>query len=338
MMLTAAKFGADQLVYAMVTGDPTQRPILAQHMLQRAVPIALLAALAMWPVFGPATAIAGLVATLADTHAVVLMADLAARYRLREFSFGNILNYPLFFLLLATVPLYGELGVAGAAWCFAASSVARWGYIVSRPLSTQSRVATPVVAPLALGIQQSLNYLVFRGDQLLLPVVAAHLFGQASPGAAREYVYLARFPELVSAVLVTLAPMYLPTLYDAIRGRQSPADLDLGRWAAVIGSTLVAASATFAIVAPTRPDAILTLPFLAAAMMALPANTVTYAFLRDECHDQVNSALATGLLAGGSLALMGVWWQSPALYASSVAVALGAYVWRGVRGLARART
>jgi hypothetical protein len=333
LLLTAAKFGADQLVFSMVSGCPQQHVRLRAVLLERSLPVVVVAGAVMAAALGGALAVPAALAALLDAHAVCRVADLGGRGRVREVSVANILNYPVFFLLLVLAGRFGMVTAVTGAWCFVASSAARWVYAVTRPASTAAGdVAWPDVSVL-LAAQQVLNYLAFRGDQILLPSVLA---APGSP-AAGGYLFLARYPELVGSVLVTLAPLYLVRTYTLAWAPDALARGRARRAVGGLGAALVGGAALFALFAPSALPAAWQLAMGLAAALALPANLVTYALLREANTTRLVRVLAIGVALGATLAAA-AWEQgSPEVLAFGPAVALATLVLlggRAVRGAA----
>jgi hypothetical protein len=333
LVLTCAKMGLDQAIFAAVTASPSIHLSIRRHLLVRALPIGMIFFFVLARIFDPFSAAACTASALIDTEAVSRASELAARRRFSAVTVGNLLNYPVFILLLVLSHDSDRRALRVAACCFLASSILRWLWIMSRRDERAHVTSEPAVASLGLGLQQGLNYLLFRGDQVAMPVAARWLFLPYSTASLSGYLFLARLPELFSSALVTVGPVVLPTLHrrifqpDSVSARRETL---IASGAAIITVAALAVGG-FWIVSERPTNWALLVAFAAAAMLALPANLITYSLLRaQQLSDIIRSlviAVSFGLAAQTVALLIG----SPSVFAISVPVALATYIAFGSR-------
>lgn len=325
LLLTCCKWGLDQLVFAKLAEEPDATPRIRAHVLYRSVPIAFVGAAIMSRSFGPVASAILAITALVDTVATIRLSALAAHSRYRDVSIANILNYPVFFALLAGGGMLGRVDVASAAAFFLCSSVARLLWVSAANSRYGAVRPIRIDASLGLGAQQALNFLVFRSDQVLLPLLASVVFAGAEGHGVVDYVFLSRIPELASSVLVTVAPALMPPLYDRFRRAGFPGSglllLSLAGWASCLPLTWL-----YSRFGSDPAPPLLLVAFAAAAALALPANLMTYALLRENRLP----ALLRGLLGGVTIASLSiavaVLRSAVSVYAATVPLALCTFV------------
>jgi len=332
--LLLAKVGLDQLVFAAVTANPRLHLRLARTFKLRVLPIASLFGLVCLLWFPPLASLALAGSVALDVYSLAVLAELNARKLHSAAAIGNLLNYPVFLGLLFAAAAVGKPSVLLVAAAFTASSAFRAAFLCwRRRRPAQAEDAEPSSAGVLIA-QPIFNHLLFRIDQLILPVATAAL-GFAAAGAAR-YLFLAKFPELVAGVISTAGMVVLPDLLLAT-GQESSVRAQLGTGLRVI--LLLASLPGLAVCAaiylavwggPERIPFAWGLPFFLQALFILPANLLTYSMVVAGALAALLRNLLTGLLAGSivlALAALGGQW---ALLSLVVPVQLAVYVGCGV--------
>ena len=180
-----------------------------------------------------------------------------------------------------------------------------------------------------IGVQQGLNYLLFKSDQLLLGAVGASML-LASTESTRQFLFLSRFPEIVSSVAVALGAIILPRLVV-----ESPGSLRemIGRWRVpprlVAPGLVVFAVGYAAFVLFWRGPALemAMLPaFAIAALLVIPANTMTYSMLRAGRARALLRNLGLAMCLGGVLLGVASAAHSLVVLAWAVPVQLASFV------------
>jgi hypothetical protein len=299
--LTIAKLGAEQTVFAVVSGNPRVRFDARRHVLTRSLPLAAIFALTTLALFPPWAAVVLVTSIAFDTWSLLRIADLNARGAFGITATANLLNYPLFFALIFAGTLFFDLGFYGIFAAFAIASAARCLYLATNPPPAGTSL---VVARgnLAMGMQQAMNYGLFRLDELLL---AALVIG-ADAMLGREYVFQARFPQIASIGAVLLGVVVFPRFHLEMTTSGRPQLVSMPfRRLYLIAFALAAVVAAFAMNAAYQqllwaaPTTLSTLPFVFHACAILPVNLITYSMLRAGCLQGLLRNLAASLGVGG---------------------------------------
>jgi hypothetical protein len=283
--LTIAKLGVDQVAFAVTTEDRSRVPSVTEHLRRRTFPLAAIFSLVVAVVFSPLAALVCLLSVLLDTDATVASADLNGRERFVAVAIANLLKYPLFFIVVFAVHATTGLTSVGALAAFLATSALRWLWLAAQREALKTLPRVVCTTNLAMGYQQLLNYITFRGDQLLLATgIGAAVIQTGGPDFLQKYLFLARYPDLVSGVMVVLGVVLLPRLFlpypiEGFRLRSAV----VRHWPWLLA--YVAAIAT-----PILFQSLLwqgstihrwlLVAFVASALLILPANVLTYSMIR----------------------------------------------------------
>ena len=299
--LTIAKLGVEQRVFAVVSRDPGVRFDAWRHVMRRTLPLAVLFSLLALAVFPVWAAPVFLISIVCDTWSLMLIADHNARREYGVTAAANLLNYPLFFALLFGGAMMAGWSPVGVLLAFSATSIVRWLYLITQP--TPPRTALVVArGNLPMGVQQALNFGLFRLDELLLATIV--LGAGATMG--REFVFQARFPQLISIIVVLSGVVIFPHFYLECRRhgrprlRGTPLRASHLFVLAVIGVVgLFAMNIMYRRLLWAESTALPSLPFVLHACAVLPVNVITYSMLRQGCLVGLLQNLACSLAVGG---------------------------------------
>lgn len=326
--LTIAKCGLDTVVFAVVSHDASIRFGIGRTVVRRVLPLALVVGAAGTGWFGLEAALALTLAMVSDAYATMAMADLNAHGRFGTSASSNLLNYPLFFALLAASASLRPLDVSFAEWAFAASSVARAAALWTARSRWRSRGQMMPAAQGAVAVQQALNYTLFRSDQLLLALPLAASLASVTP----SYLYLAKLPELAAGLLTIAGTVLFPALFD--RGSERPrlvawlqdGALKLALLATAILMVLGAGALwLFLWRGAGRIPALLAMPFLAHVALILPANALTYWLLSRGYVRALLRAQVVGAAIGLPVALVALTAGNAPILALSVPLQLAIF-------------
>lgn len=305
--LTVAKGGLEQLVFATVSRDLTLSFDLGYAIRKQIAPMSGLTALVALLAFPPWAAAAIGMCVALDSYSLMVGAEMNARTHFKGPAVANLLNYPAFFALTATLAWTGRASSGLIVVAFVVTSVIRaaWLWLCRRPSSSGRTVVPRVQATIA--VQQVGNYGLFRLDQLLLGIVAVRQSLDVSTASLAGYLYLAKFPELASGVLNIAGTVLFPViLSDPRRLRQV-----LLRPITLIAIGAVMAGLAFAGTAYVwlwRGPSSLTVwdaaPFLVHAAFIFPANALTYALLSRGYLQGILRFIVVGLSIGGLVTLV----------------------------------
>lgn len=236
------------------------------------------------------------VSSLVDAVATLLATEMAAHGRIRSSGATTLLKYPLFFVLVFGIGEFEPVGFGVLLQLFLLTSVLRLGaLLLLRPASREAGERRPNT--MILGVQQVLNYGLFKNDQL-----ATGILNRSSSATDALFVYLVRFPELVSAVVNATGPMTYPHVYKA-RSKTRLFGVPGDRRTLAVAMLIVGAAAIYGATAATSVAQGLW-PLLPAvtlhAILVFPVNYRTYVLLRQ----RRDRDLVSGLLKANVLGVI----------------------------------
>jgi len=232
------------------------------------------------------------------------MADLNARQRFKTTALSNLFNYPLFFIIIFVLNHFGRLSTPVTLTVFLASSCLRWLWLWCNQTTRPGRREVDCTANAQMGLQQALNYLLFRGDQIVLAVLGLKM---QMNGAVGMYVFLAKFPELASGVIGVAGTVLFPRMY--IRypfDRQAFLGTIRGYSGYIAGYVAAVSVAFFAYLCLWKGQAIpfyLAIPFLVHSLCIVMVNNITYSTLRQGYLQRLLVNLTWSVLAGAVIVL-----------------------------------
>ena len=218
------KVGLDQLVFA-VSRDPTVHLELAKVMMCRVAPLAIVFSCACLWVFPPLVCVAICASVVCDVLSTLLLAELNGRGQHGSAAFAGLLNYPVFFVLLALVPLVMSPNVLAVAATFGLSSLGRASWLGCLRRKPEGAVDARPTGSVGLVTQPVLNHILFRADQLALAIPALRgAIGVSDLAELRAYLFLAKLPELVAGLVTVVGAVAFPRW-----ALQPPEESDVGR-------------------------------------------------------------------------------------------------------------
>jgi hypothetical protein len=151
------------------------------------------------------------IASLLDTFAVLKIAELTAKRRIIKPLIANVLRYP--FLLGAIVATMTIITVSTRVFCilYVASALARFTYLVLIEDKGFETVPFNVKVGL-LAVQQILNFLVFRIDQLSARII---FDGEDS---ARRFMYFMSYSDMTLVGVAAIGGIVFPQLLKHLAG------------------------------------------------------------------------------------------------------------------------
>lgn len=297
--LTIAKSGIEQVVFALVTENDRAYLNPATYVFKKALPLAGLFSLVVLFVFSPWAACVAFCTILLDTWSLIMMADLNARQKFSTTSLSNLFNYPLFFAVIFTVNHFGRLNTPVTLSVFLATSFLRWLWLRSNWSIREDMHEVECTAHVQMGIQQVLNYLLFRADQIVLAILGLKM---QQNGSVAMYLFLAKFPELVSGILVVAGTVIFPRIYIRYPFDRQMLLPTVWRFSGIIAAYAAALSiALFAYLFLWYGEKVppyLAVPFLIHSLCIILVNNITYSALRQGYLQRLLTNLTWSLLAG----------------------------------------
>lgn len=283
--LTISKLGIEQAVFAYVTKDPAIGVRPWKFLLYRTVPLALLFSGVVYKYTSLFISLVLFLSISLDTYSLIRNAELNGRKHYTQASIANLLNYPLFFTLLLGMGNFRRLDTNEVIGIFLFASLARsawlWGFFQKEDSSKEF----VFLASWKMGIQQGLNYVMFRIDQIylaiFLPGISTSLLKK---DFMARYLFMAKFPELISAVGLIIGAVLVPYMYIHFPFKRSSLFFQRKYHILFIVSIFVISiSAAIYVLVIWRGaplDVWFVIPFAIQSLLIFPANLLTYSMLR----------------------------------------------------------
>lgn len=304
--LTISKIGIENVVFAAVSKDESIFFSSQRYILQRVFPLAVLFSTVVYFVFSPFAALVTFFTLLVDIHSIIKMADLNARRYYLLTSIANLLNYPLFFLIMFVSLVFFDLKVNGILIIFLVCSLARWLWLIKMDIARNNMKKVFCVVGAAMGTQQVLNYLLFRLDQIVLgTTVFSTFFVSPDPDFIHKFVYMAKFPELISGVIVIAGTVLFPKFFIC-----HPINLNFlceqfKRHSVMIFCffiSIISFSVMYInIWVGDRINWLFAAPFLVHSVCIFPANVITYSMIRGGFLHGLVRNLAASVIIGSAV-------------------------------------
>jgi hypothetical protein len=336
LSLTIVKCGIDTWMLSRA-GQWAGRSLSLRFLVaKRYLPIALVVGVALLARLPVLTCIVAGVSALFDAVALVMVNELAAHTRVAAAGAANLTKYPLFFLLVFVIAYIGPVDINLLLGLFLLTSVVRLCWLVlMRSQQREREQDWPNTARLAA--QQVLNYGLFKNDQLTMGLAN----GATAAGNAL-FVYLARFPELISAIVTATGPMLYPRLHSK-RSNAGVVGVTPDRNSAMMAVLIVGAAVIYATTAagplsqglwPLLPAVVLH------SLLIVPVNYRTYALLREQKDSELVSGLLKANLVGVAIIVVAATFLAPlspaVLWIIPVQQVAFLGITHGVRGMAQA--
>jgi hypothetical protein len=305
--LTLCKMGIDTWAMARTSIDKTFSVALANVTFSRVVPISVAFGLALAFVYPPLVAALVAASCAFDAVALVIAGEFAGRGKYVLVTCAHLMRWPAFFLIVAVDEFVNLSGLTHLLLVTVLLAAARLVFLlIGRSRDVASSARTPPGAAL-MGVQQVMNFGLFKNDQLAFSLAAGR--NSVHAGAESAFVYLARFPELVSAFVTAVFPRILNS--PIVMRSESP-----GQWSAHRLRVIALATATSIVGASLLAGAYVVLSprgmristtYVAAiafhAALILPANIITLRYLRRDRVVDLNRILFLANVVGCGAAL-----------------------------------
>ena len=315
--LTIAKLGIEQVIFSSVSRDPTIVFNFKHFVVTWLAPLTFFISVLIYLFLGSAlTAGIAFASIILDAKSLADMADGNARGFYKSTAFANLLNYPLFFLTIFIGEYFSDLSIINILALFLLGSVLRFTCISFQAAKWRGKNLVTFNAPIRMGLQQCLNFLLFRFDQVFLSVTNLPTVTQGGSSTfLSAYLSLAKYPEALSAAFVIVGTVFFPKLASEIQLNTNMEWQATGRKIAVLAPIVAACmiaivfgayvySAVFVTDNPGLPP----MAFAIQALLVLPVNWVTFSMLRNGTMTALNRNLALSICVGLLFTLLGARW------------------------------
>lgn len=294
-----SKIGIEHLIFAVVSNNEIKYFAIGKFIRTTVVPVSAVFSVVMGIVFSPWAGFVAFASILLDSYSLIITADLNARGFYKITAISNLINYPLFFIVIFGLNFAKLLNadVALAAFLFSSLLRALWlarrKYIPSRCEEFSSDVN------LKMGIQQVFNFLLFRMDQIILAVIGLKEHFDES---ISMYIYMAKFPEILASIIVILGTVTFPKAYIKYPFTMLALLSQFKRYKMFfLGYVVLFVVLIFAYMkfwnGQTSPS-FLALPFLLNALLIIFANNIMYSMLRQGYLHKLVVNLALAVMMG----------------------------------------
>lgn len=211
--LTISKFGIDNLIYANYISDNNYKIDPVVYIKKFGIYLILLFCIISYFTFNLQSAIFLFFLLIFDTFSVLSLIQISARGNYNATLFSNFLSYPLFFLLFFGINFYYSLTKTQILFLLVLCSILR-ATSSSYNFKFINQPNSLLIFNYKIGLQQILNYVIFKTDQIIfsLGVISASVFNYNDLDL-KKFIFLSKFPEIVSGVMVSLAVLYTPYFY-----------------------------------------------------------------------------------------------------------------------------
>jgi len=212
LCLTVAKFGIDLVVFAAVSENPEVRFDPLNHLIRKAIPVAIVFSILLGVVVSPWIGAAILLTVPLDVWCIMSIADLNARRHIVLSALAALFNYPVLFCGMILMAKANCTSVVAICLAFTIASATRFLFIqvvtrTTRQMGSLRNVDSRVDYWMA--VQQSLNFFLYRADILLVGLIEPRNLPSIE---VQHIVFLSRCPELFATLCTTIAPAVLPVL------------------------------------------------------------------------------------------------------------------------------
>ena len=284
--VTVAKLGVDNVVFAAVSREPDVTFEMVKFAFFRAVPIALLFSIFIYVLFGFEFSVACFVTVVVDFFSVMMISDRNARAAYGITSIANLLNYPLFFLSIFLMSfLFDGFNLELMLAVFIFSSVARLVWLVCTDIERSKLSQKMVSVSFSVGVQQVLNYAIFKLDQIILGVLFVGFLSRFDGlSFASDFLFLAKMVELITGVFLVAGIIIFPKIaIEKSAGFRGWWGL-IKNYYLLIVFVYACVAAVFYFYAALFRDGIglyELIPFLFQSFLVFPVNLMTFSMIRD---------------------------------------------------------
>ena len=298
--LTISKFGLDNLIFAKYIADNNYKIDPVEYIKRFGIYLILLFCTISYFTFNFESSIFLFFLLIFDTFSILSLIQIAARGNYNSTLISNFLSYPLFFLLFFGISFFYSLTktqilflLVLCSFLRAISSFYNFKFI-RQPNSNLS-------FDYKIGLQQILNYVIFKTDQIIFSfgVISALVFNYNDLDL-KKFIFLSKFPEIVSGIMVSLAVLYTPSLY--INSKEKYLSVFSKYKNFILLAILIASLGMFFYSFLWKGDDVISvyllLPYLVHVLLIIVVNMITVGFLMDQKINNLIKNLVFSITAG----------------------------------------
>ncbi len=207
--ITIAKYGLDINGFALLSTKTNHSLELRSIFLQRVIPLAFLFSCGVAYFYSFLIALIIFINSILESYSISVITEMNVNKEFKKSAIVNLLGYPLYFICLFIYSFLTEnvsIESAISLLLFISILKAIYSFLVRKK---QDQTISPNMS-FHVSLQQILNYLLFKSDQIVIAtlVIKFHLLS-FSDNDQNWFIYLSKFPEVISGVLVGLSALYL---------------------------------------------------------------------------------------------------------------------------------
>ncbi|WP_428223300.1 hypothetical protein [Flavobacterium sp.] len=296
--LTVCKFGVDNLLYVNFLVDETKKYSPFNYIKKNGLYLILIFSLIIYFIEKDlVNSILVFLCLLLDVMSILIIVQLGARKFFGQVFIGNFLSYPLFFVSFLILGFFFNFNKIAFVLLFLSCATLRF-LVVGKFYRDINAVEMNPKFEFKLGFQQLLNYVLFKSDQILfsLGTLSMIWFGY-NKNELQKYMFLSRFPELISGVLVSLVFLYGSKM--TITNKNDFVELIKKYKLSLIGYIFLLLFFFLAYTLFWKGDSFISigefLPYLLISILIFFVNMVTLGFLKHEKINKLNFNLSISI-------------------------------------------
>lgn len=206
--ITICKFGADQIGFAFLQNNAESGIEVKNLYIKRTIPLAIIFSVVIFYFTDFITAICLLASILFEVFNVITIVEHSALKNFNKVSLQQMFGYPLLLGLVLLASIVFKINKNEIAILLPVVTFIK--FLVSKNNRYHFKKYLPTLIHLGVPIQQISNFFLFKFDQVLLSTILLKfaLFSDSNYNID-EYVYLTKYPELVTGVLTGLWSLYI---------------------------------------------------------------------------------------------------------------------------------
>jgi hypothetical protein len=289
--LTIVKFGMDQVVFASLTANKNIHFSISSLIMKKSGYLSVIVWIIGFSFFNSYVAFALFISILLDTFSALCINELNAHEKFTESSVANLLNYPIFFGGIFISSLFFEMSEIYILVLFCTSSMLRAVWLQLNRVSISAMIYVESKSDVRMGIQQFLNALMFRLDQIILSFPTFHHL-LLKERELSSYLLLAKYFEIMASVVPIIGVVIFPTIYlslaeannDGSGPRRKQRIVWYGIWLVIVIGLFLGYVTSLSTAKLLESGG---LPFALGAFFSLPVNLATYSMLRAQRLDGI---------------------------------------------------
>jgi hypothetical protein len=283
--ITLVKFGIDQIIISRL--QPGGRSTIDVFFKQRVFPLTLLFCIVIGFIKGWIYAAFFALVLPMEVLYILVSTELSVSNRIKLSSILTLVGYPLVFILAYIAYTQNRLSDNIIFACFFVAALLKM--VLSFAFRNKGAKAEIALLSYHIPVQQTGNYFMFRFDQLVIALGLTISFFSNKP-LIMYYLFLAKFTEVATGVIVGLAPILYRKLGDQTGA--SFKKLFASKYFLLLSGGICIWQVTVSLFlfkpGNMHSDILLFLPFLLSSLLVLPANLVTYSLLKMAAVQKIN--------------------------------------------------